>query len=54
MKSILHVKIQLLVSAKYDQDPNSHDPHWFGSLDPDLHGGKKIMIRIRTTPWKEK
>jgi hypothetical protein len=31
---IVHVKIQLCVTAKYDQDPDP-DPHWFGSLDPD-------------------
>jgi hypothetical protein len=29
---ILHVKIQLFVTFKSNQDP---DPHWFGSLDPD-------------------
>ena len=26
------VKIQLFVTAKFDQDP---DPHWFSCLDPD-------------------
>jgi hypothetical protein len=33
---VFDVKINLLVKAKSDQDP---DPHWFGSLDPypDLH-----------------
>ncbi len=31
---IFHVKIQLLVMTKSDQDP---DPDWFGSPDPDPH-----------------
>jgi hypothetical protein len=32
---ILFIKIQLLATAKCDQDLDP-DPHWFGSLDPDL------------------
>jgi hypothetical protein len=32
IKYIFHVKIQIFVTTKSDQDP---DPHWFGSLDPD-------------------
>jgi hypothetical protein len=32
---------QLLVTEKFDHDPD-RDPHWFTSLDPDLHGGKKL------------
>jgi hypothetical protein len=35
---MFHVKIQLFVTAKYDQD---QDPHWFGSQDPDPDLGKK-------------
>jgi hypothetical protein len=31
---IFHVKIQLFVTLKSDQDP---DPQWSGSLDPDPH-----------------
>jgi hypothetical protein len=33
---VFHVKIQLFVTKKYEQDP---DPHWFGSMDtdPDLY-----------------
>jgi hypothetical protein len=34
---IFRVKIQLLVTAKYDQSP---DLHWFGSLDPDTYLGQ--------------
>jgi hypothetical protein len=36
---MFHVKILLFVTAQSDQDP---DPHWFGSLHPDPHCGKKI------------
>ncbi len=45
IRHIFRVKIQLFDTAKSDQalDPN---PHWFGSLDPDPHSGKKVMIRI--------
>ncbi len=40
-----HVKIELFVKAKLDQDSDS-DPNWFGSLDPDsdLHWGKKLDL----------
>jgi hypothetical protein len=33
-----YVKIQLFVTAKSDREPDRvlTDPHWFGSLDPDL------------------
>ncbi len=33
-----HVKIQLFVTLKFDQDPDTdedQDTHWIGSLDPD-------------------
>jgi hypothetical protein len=33
---MFHVKIQIFVPLKSDQDPDP-DPHWFGSLDPDLN-----------------
>jgi hypothetical protein len=36
---IFLVKIQLLVTAKSEQDS---DPHWFSSLDPNQHWGKKL------------
>ncbi len=37
-----HVKTPLFVSAKYYQDPDMHGSHWFGSLDPNPHLGKKL------------
>jgi hypothetical protein len=44
-KYIFHLKIQLFVTAKSDQDLDP-DPHWLGSLDPDpdleTHRGKKL------------
>jgi hypothetical protein len=36
IKYIFHVKIQLFVTAKSDHDLDP-DPHWFGSLVPDLN-----------------
>jgi hypothetical protein len=39
IKCIFHVKIQYFVIPKSDQDPY---PHWFVSLDPDPHRGKKL------------
>jgi hypothetical protein len=36
IKYNIHVKIKLFVTAKSDQDLDP-DPHWFGSLDPDLN-----------------
>ncbi len=68
IKYIFHVKIQLLVTAKSDQNP-----YWFDSLDPDPHWGKKLYtypqwgkklygsesdtawkpMRIHNTGWKE-
>ncbi len=42
---VFHARIQFLVTAKPDQDPDPHGPYryWFGSLVPDLdpHRGKK-------------
>jgi hypothetical protein len=38
---IFHVKIQLFVTLKSGQDPDS-DPHWFGSLDPNQHCDTKL------------
>jgi hypothetical protein len=38
---IFHVKIQLFVTAKSDQDPDP-GPHWFGSLDP---------VQIQINSW---
>jgi hypothetical protein len=35
VQSIFYVKIQLFVTEKSEQDPDPHDPHWFGSLVPD-------------------
>jgi hypothetical protein len=32
---------QIFVMAKFDQDPDP-DPHWFGYLDSDPHGGKNL------------
>jgi hypothetical protein len=36
---IFHIKIQLIVTAKTDQDPDPdpHGSHWFGSLATDPH-----------------
>jgi hypothetical protein len=36
---IFHVQLLLFVTLQSDQDP---DPHWFESLDPDLHRDKKL------------
>ncbi len=53
IKYIFHVKCQLFLTARSDQDP---DPHWFCSLDADPHWGKKLYpdphlkpMRIRNT-----
>ncbi len=60
---ISHVRIQLLETWKFDQDP---DPHWFRSLDPDPHWNQSrgsttlvtylVLIltsagRSREVPW---
>jgi hypothetical protein len=46
---IFHVKIQLFVTFKFDQDPKP-DPHWFGSLEPNPHWNKKLVLRIKKLP----
>ncbi len=57
IKNIFHVKIQLFVTTKSDQNLDL-DPHWFGSLDPDPapHWGKSWIrnrIRIGSEPLLE-
>jgi hypothetical protein len=49
-KVYFYVKIQLILTAKSDQDPDPHGPAWI-RMDPHWFGAPWIRIRIEVERW---